>query len=137
MRRRSSSFVGIRRHRLLILALPLLFVVAFLLHIDLRSLLRFDLFPSLQHVSHQQHGGETVSNSRPWKIAKATMLFDPNDVYERAFDTHRRHNAMHGYGMRILDRQVTEGYWNKLLYLLTLITEELIKPVEERVDWFM
>lgn len=136
MRRRSSSFVGIRRHRLLILALPLLFVVAFLLQIDLRSIIHFDLFPSLDHTARHHHGAESGS-SRPYKIAKATMLFDPNDLYERALDTHRHHNAKHGYKLKVLDRPVTEGYWNKLLYLLSLMTEELAKPAKDRIEWLM
>lgn len=137
MRRRSSSFVGIRRHRLLILGLPLLFVVAFLFQSNLRFVTKLDIFPSFDHTTRHHHGGKTAANPRPYKIAKATMLFDQNDLYERALNTHRHHNAKHGYKLKVLDRPVTEGYWNKLLYLLSLMTEELAKPAEDRLEWLM
>jgi hypothetical protein len=65
------------------------------------------------------------------------MLFGQNGVYERVLDTHRRHNAIHGYGMKILREPLTDGYWSKLLYILTLIVGELAKPARERVEWIM
>src|ERR1700760_1073336 len=104
MRRRSSSFVGIRRHRMLILALPLLLILSFVFRIDLYSVLDFDLFPSLEHHTtsyHRAHDRYSPHDAGSYRIDKVSMQFDPNDLYDRAFDTQRRHNARHGYGLRI------------------------------------
>jgi len=71
-------------------------------------------------------------------ISKASMLYGPqNDIYERAIESHKRHNEIHGYSMHVLRRGVTNGYWNKYAYLLSLVVQELAKPAEERIEWIL
>lgn len=72
------------------------------------------------------------------RISKASMLYGPqNDIYDRAIESHKRHNEIHGYNMHVLRRGVTNGYWNKYAYLLSLVVQELAKPTEERIEWIM
>ncbi|KAF2756828.1 hypothetical protein EJ05DRAFT_45020 [Pseudovirgaria hyperparasitica] len=64
------------------------------------------------------------------------MLYGPyNEMYERAIESHTPHNELHGYDMFVLRHQITEGYWNKLLHLQTIIANELQKDLEGRLDW--
>lgn len=39
--------------------------------------------------------------------------------------------------MEVLQNDIAVGYWNKPSYLLSLVIEELAKPVGEQVEWFM
>jgi len=72
------------------------------------------------------------------RIAKASMHYgQQNEMLERALKSHERHNEMHGYAMAVLRRSVTNGYWNKLSYLLSLVVLELGRPEMERVQWIM
>lgn len=66
------------------------------------------------------------------------MLYgQPNELYELALKTHERHSKQHGYGMHVLQRGITGGYWNKLAFLLKLVVQELERPESERTDWIM
>ncbi|KAF2104333.1 hypothetical protein NA57DRAFT_51166 [Rhizodiscina lignyota] len=135
MRHRAMSITGVRRHRLLILLLPVLLLVAFLLQSDSINILKIW---SPRCATTTGSNGDAVSrNSSPHRISKVSMLFGKNDLYERALETHREHNEMHGYGMKVLREQLTDGYWNKLLYILSLLVEELAKPPTRRIEWFM
>jgi hypothetical protein len=72
------------------------------------------------------------------RIGKVSMLYGRrNELYERALDSHRRHNLIHGYGMEIMRHDFTQGYWNKLSWLLSNVVQELAKPESERLDWIM
>ncbi|KAL9095080.1 MAG: hypothetical protein Q9165_002683 [Trypethelium subeluteriae] len=71
------------------------------------------------------------------RIAKVTALYGhPHPLYERAIRTHKKHNQKHGYHQYVLDRQLTNGYWNKFAYLLHLVIQELAKPENQRIEWF-
>ncbi|OCK78074.1 glycosyltransferase family 34 protein [Lepidopterella palustris CBS 459.81] len=65
------------------------------------------------------------------------VLNKENEIYERAIESHRRHNEIHGYEMHVLRRGVTKGYWNKFAYLLSLVVNELSKPEDKRTEWIM
>ncbi|KAF2085465.1 glycosyltransferase family 34 protein [Saccharata proteae CBS 121410] len=91
-------------------------------------------------VSSQQPGQPDgrVGGDEGARILKATMLYGrSSELYERALRTHDRHNERHGYRMHVLRNQVMDGYWNKLVYLLSLLVEELGKPAKERAEWIM
>lgn len=80
----------------------------------------------------------TVPASNTRRITKVSMLYgNRNTLYERALQSHRRHAERWGYGMDVLQNDIAVGYWNKPSYLLSLVIEELAKPVAERVEWFM
>jgi hypothetical protein len=134
MRRRSASFVGVRRHRILILALPILLILAFLLRVDIRGIARTNLWSAQRSPRKDAQQSDAVPD---YRVDKVSMLFGPNELFERALDTQRRHNRVFGYGLKVLSQPVTDGYWNKLLYLLSLITQELAKPAEDRIEWLM
>jgi hypothetical protein len=39
--------------------------------------------------------------------------------------------------MKVLQRDIAGGYWNKPIYLLSLVLQELEKPPSERIEWLM
>lgn len=71
------------------------------------------------------------------RIAKVSMLYGKNPLYERALRSHHVHNERHNYPMQVLREDVTGGYWNKPSYLLSLIVQELAKSPEKRAEWLM
>ncbi|KAI9844583.1 MAG: hypothetical protein M1838_002148 [Thelocarpon superellum] len=98
---------------------------------------------------HLQHSLE-LSDSPPAKIesgprlstktrlGKVSMSYGEGDaLYQRALANHDSHNRRHGYTMTVLGRQIQEGYWSKLLYLQSVLVQELAKPAEERLEWIM
>ncbi|KAJ7288513.1 hypothetical protein C8J57DRAFT_1494808 [Mycena rebaudengoi] len=113
------------------------------------------LFLSSSHLGHyitketlffssSQYGAEKF----PYRsnIAKVSVAFDGSEspTIQRAFETHLKHNAMHGYH-HFIDRQrlVDEvfnpnppwGAWSKPAYVLNILLTELAKPPEERLEW--
>lgn len=81
--------------------------------------------------------GAPLSLARP-VVAKVSVLYgEENENYERAIASHERHALRHNYPFYVLRRPVAEGYWNKELYLLSILIQELGKPTSERVDWLM
>ncbi|KAF2469813.1 uncharacterized protein BDR25DRAFT_288241 [Lindgomyces ingoldianus] len=80
----------------------------------------------------------TTKPVRDVRVAKATILYgQKNFVYEKALDSHAQHNKLHGYEMHILRHQITKDIWGKWLWLQSLVTNELRKSAEDRVDWIM
>lgn len=72
------------------------------------------------------------------RIGQISMLYGPtNDLYERAIRTHEIHARQRGYPSYVLRNEITGGYWNKPMYILSLIIQELAKPAVDRVEWFM
>lgn len=87
---------------------------------------------------HKKLRSLTVPATNSRRVAKVSMLYgNRNTLYERALQSHRRHAERWGYGMDVLQNDIAVGYWNKPGYLLSLVIEELAKPVGERVEWFM
>ncbi len=60
-----------------------------------------------------------------------------NDLYERAIQSHERHARRHGYPMYVLRRDISQGYWNKPMFIQAIIIQELCKPAEDRAEWVM
>ena len=54
-----------------------------------------------------------------------------NDLYEAALSSHKKH----GYDLKVFRNPMVEVYWRKPAYLLSLMVEELSKPVESRIEW--
>lgn len=58
-------------------------------------------------------------------------------LYERALRTHKAHDERHNYPFHVLREDVAGGYWNKPSYLLSLVVNELAKPLGQRTEWLM
>jgi hypothetical protein len=72
------------------------------------------------------------------KILRVSMLYGlSNSFYERAIDTHRRHARRWNHGFQVLREDLASGFWNKPTYLLYSVTQELIKPGNDRAEWLM
>ncbi|KAI9882418.1 MAG: stress-responsive transcription factor hsf1 [Watsoniomyces obsoletus] len=64
------------------------------------------------------------------------MLYGaPNEYYEGAIRSHERHAEQYGYPMHVLRHDISQGYWNKPTYILSLVIQELSKAPEERSEW--
>lgn len=80
----------------------------------------------------------TKSGGNPRRIAKLSMLYgNPNPLYERALRSHERHAQRWGYPMHVLEEDISEGFWNKPSYVLSLVIQELAKPPAKRCEWLM
>lgn len=72
------------------------------------------------------------------RIGKVTMIYGDNkSIYERALDTHREHSNRMGYSLFVLRRSILDGVWNKNAILLSLLLQELEKPVDQRLEWLL
>lgn len=82
--------------------------------------------------------GSTLSLARP-EVAKVSVLYgeEYQETFSRAIATHERHAALHNYPIHVLRRPVANGYWNKELYLLSILIQELARSTSERVEWLM
>ncbi|RDW86263.1 uncharacterized protein DSM5745_02905 [Aspergillus mulundensis] len=115
-----------RRRGLLQLKSVLRVVAAFIACFSLLRL--FAIYPNAST--------EISVNNRPRPtVGKVMMIYGNNTVYERAVATHKDHCERLGYPLFLLRRQVLDGVWNKLAYLISLIVQELEKPAEERLEW--
>lgn len=81
---------------------------------------------------------DVQSNDAPRPtVGKVMMIYGDNPVYQRAVETHRNHCDRWGYPLFLLQRDIIDGVWNKLAYLSSLITQELGKPEDERLEWLL
>jgi hypothetical protein len=70
-------------------------------------------------------------------IAKVTIVFGDNPVYQRALQTHEEHSRNFGYPMHVLQSEILDDVWTKPAFLLSIILEELVKPKTERLEWIL
>jgi hypothetical protein len=85
-----------------------------------------------------------ISHFTPWpsqapRITKITSLFgqEGNELYEEAIRSHEEHDRIHGYETRVFREKIVESYWSKPALLLSILVQELEKPVKERTEWLM
>ncbi|KAJ7282007.1 galactosyl transferase GMA12/MNN10 family protein [Mycena rebaudengoi] len=80
------------------------------------------------------------------KIAKVSVAFNGlhSPTIQRAFETHFKHNALHGYRHFIARQELVDevvnpdrptGSWTKPTYVLSVLISELSKPPRERLEW--
>lgn len=61
------------------------------------------------------------------------LLLD--EVYNQTMENHLAYDRKHGYETYVLSKDVYDGIWNKVVYLASIISIELLKPDEERLQW--
>jgi hypothetical protein len=100
------------------------------------------------HVLRLQGSQSKVLQAPRSKIAKVSVAFSSlvSPTIERAFETHFKHNAMHGYRHFIArevlvdevdDHRRPKGTWSKPAYVLSILINELSKPPEKRLEWLL
>ncbi|ETN46911.1 uncharacterized protein HMPREF1541_01100 [Cyphellophora europaea CBS 101466] len=106
------------------------------------------LRPYLSSESSQPAAGQSSSDPvsiiydpRPeWSgrpdVAKVSMMYGENELYDRAIDTHLRHAQRHGYPAYVLKKELITGVWNKLLYLIHVMVAEMHRG-EQGAKWIM
>ena len=55
--------------------------------------------------------------------------------YNESMRLHLAYDAANDYRSFVLTSDMYEGVWNKVVYLATIIAEELMKPEQERLEW--
>ncbi|KAI8933405.1 hypothetical protein NX059_010020 [Plenodomus lindquistii] len=58
-------------------------------------------------------------------------------AFEAAMHSQMTHVTMHNSSMHMLCADIVPGMWNKIAYLIHLITLEQLKPKSERLDWIL
>ncbi|KAF3928596.1 hypothetical protein AA313_de0202730 [Arthrobotrys entomopaga] len=76
------------------------------------------------------------------KLAKVSMLYyenvtDDSIAYEAAIDSHLVHNERFNYQSFVLRHGILDGYYTKPAYILSILIQELQKPVGERLEWLV
>lgn len=82
------------------------------------------------------------------RIGKVTMLYynkvdEASVAYENGLLSHREHNERFGYPHYVLRAPIVteingeKSMWSKEAYLIQLLTEELAKPTEQRLEWLL
>ena len=64
------------------------------------------------------------------------MMYGDNKYYIRAIETHLKHAKRHGYPIYVLRKELLDGMWNKLLYLLYVMVEEQQKG-DQGAEWIL
>ncbi|CAO2656543.1 Nn.00g053460.m01.CDS01 [Neocucurbitaria sp. VM-36] len=59
------------------------------------------------------------------------------EAYQRAIQSQMFHSAVHGTSTHVLCEQLSDGAWNKIAFLLSLVMNEMLKPEDERLEWVM
>ncbi|KAH0390539.1 hypothetical protein KCU89_g15484, partial [Aureobasidium melanogenum] len=81
------------------------------------------------------HQPSFIYGSKPYRIAKVSMLYGNNKLYERALESHTRHGEKWGYPTYIKRQNEYCGYWNKPTFMIQQVAQELAKPERERAEW--
>ena len=64
------------------------------------------------------------------------MLYgDPNPSYERALKLHDTHNGNLGYPLFLLREHLISNLWSKPAFVVSILTQELAKPKDQRLKW--
>lgn len=79
--------------------------------------------------------GQTRRGQRP-DVAKVSMLYGENEYYVRAIATHLRHAKRHGHPAYVLRKELISGIWNKLLYLIHVMVQEMHYG-DQAAKWIM
>ncbi|KAG5991517.1 hypothetical protein E4U43_004008 [Claviceps pusilla] len=89
-----------------------------------------------KHPNLSQLGTHADLHDEQARIGKISILYgETKPYYERALQTHKRHNRQHGYPMFIQRVDVLDGYWTKPAFIHYMILRELRKPESQRLQW--
>jgi hypothetical protein len=94
---------------------------------------------------------QRLDTGRTARIGKVTVAANTLDspIIHRALQSHKRHNAKHGYPHFIAMNEAVSGLtendyqdrpkgaWTKPAYLLSILVAEMQKPENERLDWIL
>lgn len=74
----------------------------------------------------------------PHKIGMVSMLIgDTNPTYERALRTHLRHGEIQGYETFVMRSNVLDMMYNKPMFILNILMDEMKKPFHQRLEWLL
>jgi hypothetical protein len=74
----------------------------------------------------------------PHKIGMVSMLIgDTNPTFERALRTHLRHGETQGYETFVMRSKVLDMMYNKPMFILNILMDEMKKPYHERLEWLL
>lgn len=74
----------------------------------------------------------------PHNIGMVSMLIgETNPTYERALRTHLRHGELQGYETFVMRSNVLDMMYNKPMFILNILMDEMKKPFHERLEWLL
>lgn len=139
--------------------LSLLFVLAFCAYQARRLHLFASLEPSLRdHIDHTSRPAQDLEVDNPAtnskqvnsgasqtnleaiqaKIGMVTMVYGkPNDVYERALQSHIEYGKARNYPLSVLREKLLGRLWSKPAYVFSVLADELSKPRDQRLEWLL
>ncbi|KAJ4264371.1 hypothetical protein NW762_005569 [Fusarium torreyae] len=70
------------------------------------------------------------------RIGRVTAHFGTVEThYQKALRTHVLHSMIHGTHLDVMCTSVVDSLWNKPAFILSLLLDEMMKPVGERLEW--
>lgn len=85
-------------------------------------------------IEHTEASDKIVSH----RIGMVSMLIgDTNPPYERALRSHLRHGEIHGYETFVMRSNVLDMMYNKPMFILNILMEEMKKSFHERLEWLL
>ncbi|KAH9859394.1 hypothetical protein IAQ61_011175 [Plenodomus lingam] len=102
-------------------------------------------FPSFD-TTMQQHASDRLASCEKYapfsieethRVAFATASTGGplSPAYALAIQSHMTHSTIHNSTVHMLCADIVPGIWNKVAYLQNLVSEELLKPERERLEW--
>lgn len=74
----------------------------------------------------------------PHRIGMISMLIgNTNPTYERALRTHLWHGGTQGYETFVMRSNVLDMMYNKPMFILNILMDEMKKPYHERLEWLL
>ncbi|PFH60161.1 hypothetical protein XA68_11375 [Ophiocordyceps unilateralis] len=67
--------------------------------------------------------------------AHITKAKNSDRFYQKAIQTHLLHRIVHRSHLKLLCSPLVDALWNKEAFILSILTEELVKPPERRLEW--
>jgi len=58
-----------------------------------------------------------------------------DDIYKATMENNLAYDKRHNYHSYILEKDMYDGLWNKVVYLAWIIAGELQKPEAEQLKW--
>lgn len=70
------------------------------------------------------------------RVGTVTAHFGhPQKHYQKALKTHLLHSMIHGSSLEVMCTPVIDDLWNKPVFILSLLLDEMMKPPQERLEW--
>ncbi|TKX20247.1 galactosyl transferase-like protein 4 [Elsinoe australis] len=81
--------------------------------------------------------GDRASKAKIAKVTQIVGKYADDKVIMDNYAAHRVHDERFGYRRILYTTPILGGFFDRYLFLISLMTQELIKPEGERLEWIM